>query len=556
MGQKSKKIDKAGVLEFLKEHALVLKLSESNPFKIRAIEKARDVLKKETSDWLSQIEQKKLTQLPGIGKGIEALLTELYRTGRSKEHQELKQTLPKGLMELVQLPGLGPKKAKELVDQLGVRTIGELEYACRENRLTSLKGFGDKMQTKVLKAIEFQKSTQGQHLWVEIQWLCKQLLSELQKSRGADRRVEVVGPFQRKVEVIDCLQFLLEVHSDEDTEALDRKLKKKIESILKRAGIQTKVELFYSLRSEFGTRQVRLTSSEVHWKSLKAPKTVKASTEKTFYQKLSLEWIPPECRETGEEINFARKQNLDDSLVGWNDVQGVFHNHTTFSDGSATLEQMVKRARDLGFQYIGISDHSQTAFYANGLKKDQIEKQHREVETLREKYPDITIFWGIESDILKDGALDYPSGILKKFDFVIASIHQRFKLDRKEMTARLLKAIENPHTRFVGHISGRLILGRPPYDLDMEALIQAASKHNTAIEINANPRRLDIDWRYGSIMRKHRLLTSINPDAHSLEGLEDTIHGITVARKALLPKKNVISTWSRKEVGDWLKQKN
>jgi DNA polymerase (family 10) len=277
------------------------------------------------------------------------------------------------------------------------------------------------------------------------------------------------------------------------------------------------------------------------------------ATEDAAYKSAGLPWIAPEMRETGEEIKLAKTGALEQVLKP-DAILGVFHNHTNRSDGNATLEEMVIKARSLGYKYFGISDHSQSAFYANGLKKDALLEQEKEVRKLQDKYPDIRIFWGIESDILKDGGLDYDPALLKRFDFVVASIHSRFGMDRAQMTERILKAVRNPHTRFVGHITGRLLLGREGYDIDMEKIIKEAAQHDVAIEINANPARLDIDWRWGAALRAAGTKVSVNPDAHAVEGLEDTHFGVTVARKALLPSSLVLNSWDVKKVESWLKR--
>ena len=250
---------------------------------------------------------------------------------------------------------------------------------------------------------------------------------------------------------------------------------------------------------------------------------------------------------------LARSGYLD-KLLPWNGVKGVFHNHTNRSDGSATLEEMVTAAAQLGYEYLGISDHSQTAFYASGLKLSELEEQEKEIQEVQKRHPNLKIFWGIESDILADGSLDYEDEILRRFDFVVASVHSRFNMERDAMTARILKAIRNPYTRFLGHVTGRLLLGRKGYDVDMPALIREAAKCNVAIELNANPVRLDIDWRWGPEMRKWKTLTSINPDAHEVAGLEDTKYGVAMARKALFTSGQVVNSRSAAEVGRWLRR--
>ena len=268
---------------------------------------------------------------------------------------------------------------------------------------------------------------------------------------------------------------------------------------------------------------------------------------------LGLPWIPAEMRETGEEVVLAKDGRLG-QVLPWDALKGVFHNHTVRSDGSATLEEMVSRAEVLGLEYIGISDHSQSAYYAQGLKTADLEAQLEEVREVQLRHPKIKIFWGIESDILADGSLDYPDSVLQHFDFVVASIHSRFNMNREEMTQRVLRAVRHPATRFLGHPTGRLLLGRKGFEIDLEAVIQEAARCNVAVELNANPNRLDLDWHWGPVMRKFGALTSIHPDAHDLAGLEDTRYGVAMARKALLPVSQVINARSLNEVEKWLRR--
>jgi DNA polymerase (family 10) len=253
-------------------------------------------------------------------------------------------------------------------------------------------------------------------------------------------------------------------------------------------------------------------------------------------------------------VKLAKAGKLD-SILAWDGVRGIFHNHTTRSDGTASLEEMVIAAKKQGFQYIGISDHSQSAFYASGLKTDALLEQEKEIRKVQDKHPDIRIFWGIESDILADGSLDYPESMLKRFDFVVASVHSRFQMDKEAMTDRILEAIRNPHTRFLGHATGRILLGRKGYDLHMEKIIAEAAACDVAIELNANPARLDIDWRWGPELRKHGTKISVNPDAHATDEIVNTRFGIMMARKALLPASQVVNGRSVKEVEKWLARK-
>ena len=542
----------AEALALLEEMQKLMELKGENPFKIRAFEKAIRNLTDQT-DLLERARAGTLTELAGIGKGISEVLTEFLLKGKTTARDELLAAIPPGLIELTSIPGLGPKKAAVLIEELGIQSLGELEYACRENRLAKLKGFGEKVQLKIMDGIQFQKSNQGLQRLVDVLPNSLKLI-EAFLGVSAVRRVTDTGALRRRCEVLSEAEFLLELPKDEKAKA---SFQKKIETALvtfqKTARFPVPVKLHFAEENHFGYELAKLTGTKAHWEALGEPARFSGATEAEFYEKLKLPLIPPEARESGEEVKLARAGLLA-QLLALDGVQGVFHNHTTRSDGSASLEEMVIAAKRLGYRYIGISDHSQSAFYAQGLKSDGLKEQAREIKQVQEKHPEIRIFWGIESDILQDGSLDYPDAILKKFDFVVASVHSRFQMDRTTMTERILEAIRNPHTRFLGHLTGRLLLGRKGYDLEMEKIIRAAKDCDVAIELNANPARLDIDWRWGAELRKQKTLIAINPDAHETAGLEDTSYGIAMARKALMPSALVINTRSAAEVEKWLKR--
>lgn len=536
------------VLDYLSEITRLLELKGENPFKVRAFDKAAEVLAGR-SDLLERAKKGTLREISGIGKGIEEVLKEYLLYGKTTVRDELAKSLPTGLLELTQIPGLGPKKAMDLIEKLGIQSIAELEYACNENRLLKLKGYGLKLQQKILDGIMFQKTNQGFQKFSDVDSSSRALKGAL-KDLLPDSRVSETGSLRRRSEVLSHLEFLIE-YSDQTPSK--KEIERSCQNFLSEVASPLPVQFYFAPKEEFGFELAKTTATPEHWNALDNPKKFEAYTEEEFYEKLELPWIPPEVRETGEEVKMARQGKLED-LLPWNGIRGVFHNHTVRSDGSATLEQMVAAAEKMGLDYIGISDHSQSAFYAQGLKHEQILEQEIEIRTVQKKYPKVRIFWGIESDILADGSLDYDSDILKKFDFVIASVHSRFQMERGEMTQRILKAIRNPYTRFLGHPTGRLLLGRKAYEVDMEALILEASKCNVAIELNANPARLDIDWRWGAEMRKHKTFTSINPDAHETAGLENIQYGIAMARKALLPADCVVNSKSVEDVEKWLKR--
>jgi DNA polymerase (family 10) len=536
-------------IELLEEMKRLMTLKGENPFKVRAFEKAAISLEG-VDDLAERAKAGTLTELPGIGKGISEVLTEFYVKKTTSALDEMKASLPAGLLELTEIPGLGPKKAMTLIEELGIHSVGELEQACRENRLLKIKGFGEKVQQKVSEGIQFRKSHQGQLKLSDVFPLAELFMKDLVPLvDGA--RVSETGELRRRLEILSSMDFLVETGTS-------TKLKPKVDALIKNFqsehSIELPIQVSYAYPQHFGYELAKSSASKAHWDAIGKPATSEPKDEESFYKSLDLPWIAPELRETGEEVALARAGKLD-QVLPWDGIQGVFHNHTTRSDGTASLEEMVVAAKNLGYKYIGISDHSQSAFYASGLKTDSLLEQEREVKDLQDKYPEIRIFWGIESDILADGSLDYPDSFLKKFDFVVASVHSRFQMDKEAMTDRLLYAIRNPYTRFLGHATGRILLGRKGYELHMEKIIAEAAAHDVAIELNASPSRLDIDWRWGSELRKNRTKISINPDAHAISELEDTRYGIAMARKSLVPVSQIVNTQSAAKVEQWLKRK-
>jgi DNA polymerase (family 10) len=505
-------------VELLEEMAELLKLHEANIFKIRAFEKAIDALQG-VDDLKERAKAGTLTEIPGIGKGIEAVLTEFLLHGKSTEKDELRKTLPKGLWELTRVSGLGPKKAKQVIEELGIHTLGELEYACKENRLLLLKGFGEKIQSKILHSLQFLKAQVG---WIRVDeallWQ-KKIEKELSTVKGL--RFEETGQLARKSEVLNQLEWV-------------------VSAAPKKEWNDCPVQVLFHVASAADFEE-RLWGTRGSAEFL-----VKADRKKHAH-------IPIEMRESTEALKLEAEGQLK-KVIDRKDLQGIFHVHTTASDGSGSLEDMVEAAKNLGYRYIGITDHSESAFYAQGLKADALKKQEKEVRNLQERFSDLRIFWGIESDILADGELDYSESILKRFDFVIASVHSRFQMDRKAMTERLLNAVRNPYTRMLGHPTGRLLLGRPAYDFDFEKIIEVAAKKGVAIELNSHPARLDVDWRMGPVLRETGVWVAINPDAHEIEGLKDTEYGVWMARKALLPRAQVLNALSAPEIEAWFKR--
>lgn len=533
----------------LEETAQYMEILGENDFKIRAYRKGADAIVSSECE-LTDIASGKV-KVAGVGEGLKAAIKEFLETGEVKQRQELAEKVPQGVLELMKVPGLGPKKAIVIQKELGVNTIGELEYACRENRLTTLKGFGKSIQAKVLEGIEAFKSNEGKSRIDEAMARADVVERELRKHLGKKTDVLRVGALGRRHEIVESLEFFFTDTSE--------KIAAAINALNWAGGLEERrEELFdmelasYSGKLKDGC-QVTLWLAEgkanrqvVKW--LCADDSVREQIaeapekyddwEPTW---LESEWIVVDRTPKANTYRVARDGG----------VKGIFHCHTTESDGAATLEEMVRGAEKAGYEYIGISDHSQSAFYASGLKPDQIREQRKKIDSLQKKVS-IKIFHGVESDILADGALDYDEDILNSFDFIVGSVHSRFKMDEGEMTKRLVKALKNPHLTMWGHPTGRLVLGRKGYAVDWEACLKAAASNGVAIEINANPHRLDVDWRLGPALEKAGVRVCINPDAHAVEGLSDTVYGEYVAEKAMLSRDCILNRMGVDEMEKYL----
>ncbi|MBI3316884.1 MAG: DNA polymerase/3'-5' exonuclease PolX [Candidatus Omnitrophica bacterium] len=554
-----------------------MELKNENIFKVRAFENAARVLEGDPRDLAALVPTGELEKLKGIGAGhIARILRELYEKGKSKDWEELRKSFPQTLFELFRIPGLGPKKVKVLYEKLGIQSLGELEYACQENRLMDLDGFGTKSQQKVLEGIQRVKRTQGTYLIDVGMQEASKLVTYLKKQKGVTR-IEVAGSIRRAKEIIKDIDILV---SANNSKAVHDAFVKYPEaqtivahgdtksSIALRAG--PNCDLRTVSEKEFPAALYYFTGSKEHnvamrtlakrkgikineYGLFKGNRLIPCKDEAAIFETLGFHYVPPEARENTGEIEFAAKKPFP-RFIEESELRGTFHVHTTYSDGLASLEKMVEAAQDLGLEYVGISDHSQSAKYAKGLEPARLRLQWKEIEALQKRVK-IRIFRGIESDILPDGKLDYPDSILSQFDFVIGSVHSRFNIPEKEMTERIRRAIQNKFLTFVGHPTGRLLLARDGYAVNLTALIDEAKDAGVVMEVNANPHRLDLDWRILSYARKKGVLVSINPDAHSVEGMKDLRYGVGIARKAWLTKDDVLNTLPLKEIDKFLKKR-
>ena len=549
------------LLSLLKKMAFFLELNGENPFKVRAFLKAARVLK-DRKQAILRLSSKELLAIDGIGKGISAVIGEYKKTKTIKELEALQKKFPPNIWELTEIPSLGVKKIKTLLEELNIGSQAELEYACQENRLIELKGFEEKTQTKLLKNLTHQKANKGRILLPTALEISKKLQKEIKK-KSFVKKVMEVGEIRLLSQTIGNIDFLIH-HSTKPTFAKNdfsflelKEIKSENKNIIFNAanerGLKVRIFAWNSkMQESFAFMGMRLTGSKLFWEKI-SPSVMKYKKEKTeekIFSKMKLPWIEPELREIAPDKNKQQGR-----LIKNEDIQGVFHIHTQDSDGANTLEEMAEACRSLGLSYMGISEHSQSAHYANGLKADEIKAQKKEVERLNQKYTDFYIFHGIESDILENGKLDYPEKILKSFDFVIASIHSRFEMKKKDMTQRICTALKNPYTTWLGHPTGRILLGRKGYDFDMDVVLSTAKKEKKGVELNANPYRLDLDWKFLQKARTLQVPIGIFPDAHSVGGIQDISYGVIMARKAKLSPKNVSNTKTLNEMKKWLAQR-
>ena len=567
-------LTKETVIQTLEEIATLLELTGENLFKSRAYHNAARNLEKIDTDFSELVRQNKLAEVEGIGEAISKKLTELIKTGRLEYYERLKASVPPGHLEMLKIPGLGPKKIRTLYKQLEIKTVGELEYACHENRLIDLKGFGKKTQDNILAGIAKLKVYKERRLYAEAAAEAERLLDYLKKEKNI-LSISIAGSLRRGNETIKDIDILaasghpekLAGHfiSCEQIEAVTASGETKVSVVLK-SGINADLRIVnpaeypYALHHFTGSKEhnaaIRGRANDMgirmnEYGLFRGEKNIKCKNEEELFTALKLQFIEPELRENMGEIQAAEKNELP-KLVEEKDVRGIFHVHTNFSDGGEPLESMALAAKKMGFAYIGISDHSRSASYAGGLQAEDIKRQQELIDKLNEKLKPFHIFKGIESDILPDGSLDYDEKTLELFDFVIAAVHSSFNMSAAEMTARIKKALQNKYATMLAHPTGRLLLSREPYAVKMDEIIDAAAKFGKAIEFNANAHRLDLDWRHCIYARKKGVKIAINPDAHQSAGLQDIGFGVKIARKGWLSKEDCLNCLNLEEMKEYL----
>ena len=558
---------------FVEEYGVLLELSGANAFRVRAYTNAVRALETLAAPLDEILAAGTLTEVKGIGKSVAELVAEFAETGTARAYEELRAEVPAGLLEMLRVPGLGPRKIIAIREALGVADLDALAEAARAGQLADLKGFGKKTQENILKGIDYIRAHQGRFRADIARASADELLETLAQLPQTER-VEVAGSLRRAKETVKDIDFVV---SGTDAEAIAAAFvgHPEVEEILARGETKSSVRLNNGLQADLRVVAAaqfpyvlhHFTGSKEHNVALRAraqarglkineyglyrrDALVECGDEAAFFAAMDLAHIPPELREGMGEIAAAEAGALPE-LVTAADIRGMLHVHSTYSDGADSLAAMAAAVRARGYEYLGMADHSQSAAYAGGLKPDAVKRQWEEIDRLNEEMAPFRIFKGIESDILTDGALDYDDDILAQFDYTVVSVHSQFNLDRDKMTDRIVRAIEHPAATIVGHLTGRLLLEREGYEVDIDRIVAAAAEHRVAIEINAHPARLDIDWRHVKKARDQGVSIAINTDAHSIGGLDHLPYGIGIGRKGWLRAEDVPNALDADTIAAW-----
>ncbi|MEK6650868.1 MAG: DNA polymerase/3'-5' exonuclease PolX [Bacteroidota bacterium] len=567
-------MDRKQIVGVLEEMGTLLELQGANPFKSRAFHAVARTLEGVTDDLAERARSETLTEIKGIGPGLAKVISDIVLTGRSIDHEQLKSKVPDGVLAMTRLQGLGPKRVRILHERLKLSTIDDLAKACREHRLADLEGFGAKTEENILRAIEASQKFVGKHRFPEAEEAAEAIVRTLRDLKQV-QRCEVAGSLRRRKEIIgdidilasaapqkrDAIRAAFARHPLVEQVVADGETKC---SVILRGGIAcdlrlvTEAEFPFALNYFTGSKEHNvemrsrarkrgLSLNEYGFSRIPEAKKKavipKVKVEADIYSALRLQFVPPEMRENQIEFPLADRKTIP-VLVELEDLRGTFHCHTTYSDGRHSLRDMAAAARKCGWSYWGVADHSSAAAYAGGLSAERVKQQHAEIDTLNATTKGFRIFKGTECDILSDGSLDYPARVLALFDYVVVSIHSKFSMTEAEATRRLIKAVTNKYTTMLGHPTGRLLLGREGYPVNMQEVLKAAADHGKAVEINAHPMRLDLDWRWLSLAKELGVRICINPDAHGTHELDYVRYGVGIARKGGLEAKDVVNTWT------------
>jgi DNA polymerase (family X) len=547
--------DNAAVLSKLNLYAKLSELHDENPFKYKSFITAAFNLKKIKEPFID-LDENSLSAVPGVGKSVLEAIRNILSTGSFKALDACVEKTPIGVVDLLNIKGLGPKKVKIIWEEIGIDNVSDLLDACRQNRLVETKGFGLKTQAEIIKSIEFSFSAKGNWHYARLLDLCNAFKADL-KSTFTGFQVEFSGDFRRCmptmnhlicVTTIDLLELVEYLEAQEiEVEVNDDEISFLFEGQIPFTMICTDSLTFNRVLFE-------TTGNSEHLKLIgyQQEDSLSFTSEEDFYKKKELPFIIPEQREGLDELEY---NIIDQHFIEYGQLKGVLHNHTNYSDGLNTLKEMADYAKSQNYQYLGVCDHSKSAGYARGLDEDRVFQQMHEIDELNAKMSPFKIFKGIESDILSDGSLDYSDDVLSKFDFIVASVHSNLTMSEDKANERLLKAIENPYTTILGHPTGRLLLMRSGYPIDHRRIIDACAANAVVIELNAHPYRLDIDWKWIQYAQTKGVKISINPDAHEKMGYHDMYFGTLAARKGGLLTKNTLNSLNLQEFEDFLSKR-
>jgi DNA polymerase (family 10) len=558
------------LVKLLRNASILLQIKGENIFKANAYSNAADIIESQQLDVAELVQNGKLGEIKGFGEALVKKITEYVQTGKMSFYEKLISEFPEDLIKITKIPGIGPKKTKQLYEKLGIRTIEDLEKACIEGKIASLKGFSEKTQEILLNSIQHIKAWKGKkQLFACFQEA--QNVASILRSTPTIEKFSIVGEMRRYTEVISNVEFLVACESPEPLiDVFKSKYSIAVEENLLKfeTDEEISVVIHFSNPENYHWQLHNLTASDEylnHFQQYFEEKTNsrfnllvfplkdhKLQSERQIFDLLELQYIPPELREKAIAIEKAKAREIP-HLVDEKDLKGMIHVHSTWSDGFNSIEQMAIAAKNLGFEYIAICDHSQTARYANGLEPERVLQQHKEIDELNSKGLGIRILKGIESDILPDGSLDYSEDILRQFDLVVASVHSHFKMTKSEMTRRIIYAIMSPYTHILGHPTGRLLLARESYEVDVKEIIDAAADYGKIIELNVNPYRLDLPWEYLMYAKEKGVKISINPDSHDYNSLVDVFYGVKFARKGWLEPKDVVNCLSVDDFMSYIK---
>jgi DNA polymerase (family X) len=528
-----------------------------NSFKAKSYASAAFNIEKSPAE-LKNLSTSEIALLKGIGDSTAKKISELLNSGKMQVLQDMMNKTPKGIIEMLSIKGLGPKKIATIWKEMEIESIGELLYACNENRLLRYKGFGEKTQNSIQESIEFYLGNQGSFLYQQVEGLAESITTWLKKL-FSDAAVRSTGAFRRQLEIIDCLEFVVHDTCERTKSTIENAgaplelLEQNENDLLWKHSSGCTIKIF-TCNNEYRDERLFFTTgtpefNEAFVKHFPKIEYRGATTENdaVIFEQANIPYIHPALRENAAIIDKAKTGQLP-TLIQPGDIKGIIHSHSTWSDGSNSLAEMAKACIERGLEYLVISDHSKAAFYANGLSEERIAQQHLEIEQLNQQLAPFRIFKSIECDILSDGSLDYDDEVLSNFDLVIASVHSNLKMTEEKAMQRLLAAIENPYTTILGHMTGRLLLSRNGYPVNHQKIIDACAANRVVIEINAHPVRLDIDWRWIETALNKGVLLSINPDAHHVDGFNDVKYGVLAAQKGGLDKQNNLSSFSLDEL--------